>query len=405
VVLGLLTTLLAPSPARADGTAPSKHQVQQARQRAEDKAAQVAHVRGRLAAADSRLQQSRISAEQAAEKYNQARWELDRARQVTADAQARALGAQQQVQQQHASLVSVITQSYEGGGQLATLDAVFSASGPQQLMSQYLSYEGASSALQAGYERLDALSITAEQFQQQAKQAQAEQSQLVDQAQQALQEAQLAETSAAALSAQVAAERDRLTKQLAKLQGISTALAAERQRALAREAARAAARAERRKAQQASERSSGSASSSGPTSSGPTSPGPTPSADPPPSNGRAAQAVNFAKAQLGNPYVYGAAGPNAWDCSGLIMGAWRAAGVSLPHSASLQYSLSTPITAAELQPGDLVFWSSNPRDPNTIYHVAMYIGDGKMIQAPQPGEDVQIDPLYYWIPPTLYARV
>jgi cell wall-associated NlpC family hydrolase len=87
------------------------------------------------------------------------------------------------------------------------------------------------------------------------------------------------------------------------------------------------------------------------------------------------------------------------------MGAWRAAGVSLPHSASLQYSLSTPITAAELQPGDLVFWSSNPRDPNTIYHVAMYIGDGKMIQAPQPGEDVQIDPLYYWIPPTLYARV
>ncbi len=149
--------------------------------------------------------------------------------------------------------------------------------------------------------------------------------------------------------------------------------------------------------------SSSSGGSPTPPSGASTSP-PTPPSPPPPS-GRAAQAVEFAKAQLGDPYVYGASGPNAWDCSGLVMGAWGAAGVSLPHSASLQYSLSTPITAADLQPGDLVFWSSDPGDPRTIYHVAIYLGHGKIIQAPRPGEDVQIDPLYYWITPSFYARV
>lgn len=107
-----------------------------------------------------------------------------------------------------------------------------------------------------------------------------------------------------------------------------------------------------------------------------------------PASGRAKVAVETALAQLGDPYVYGAAGPDAFDCSGLTMYAWRAAGVSLPHSASLQARAGTPVSISALQPGDLVFYYS------PISHVAMYIGNGQVVHAPHTGEVVSIAPLF-----------
>ena len=106
-----------------------------------------------------------------------------------------------------------------------------------------------------------------------------------------------------------------------------------------------------------------------------------------PATGRAAQAVKTAYAQLGDPYVYGAAGPNAFDCSGLTMYAWNAAGVSLPHSAAAQYSSLRHVSISNLQPGDLVFYYSG------ISHVAIYIGGGRIIHAPHPGASVEIAPM------------
>ena len=103
-----------------------------------------------------------------------------------------------------------------------------------------------------------------------------------------------------------------------------------------------------------------------------------------PASGRAAVAVRTAYAQLGDPYVYGAGGPNAFDCSGLTSFAWRAAGVSLPHSSSAQYGSGPHVSRSALQPGDLVFFYS------PISHVGIYIGGGKMIHAPTTGKDVQI---------------
>ncbi len=100
--------------------------------------------------------------------------------------------------------------------------------------------------------------------------------------------------------------------------------------------------------------------------------------------GPAGVAVRFAFAQLGKPYRWGAAGPDGFDCSGLTMAAWRAAGVSLPHSAALQWGAVAHLSQRELQPGDLVFYYGN------IQHVAIYIGDGKVIHAPTYGEDVTI---------------
>jgi peptidoglycan DL-endopeptidase CwlO len=105
-------------------------------------------------------------------------------------------------------------------------------------------------------------------------------------------------------------------------------------------------------------------------------------------------AVDFALAQQGDPYVYGAAGPDSYDCSGLTMAAWAAAGVSLPHSSSMQATMGTPIDSSEAQPGDLFFYYS------PISHVAMYIGDGMVVHAPQPGESVEVVPAEGYMPLT-----
>ncbi|HET6878414.1 MAG TPA: C40 family peptidase [Jatrophihabitans sp.] len=106
--------------------------------------------------------------------------------------------------------------------------------------------------------------------------------------------------------------------------------------------------------------------------------------------GAARTAVRFALAQVGKPYVFGAAGPDAYDCSGLTMAAWAAAGVNLPHSAADQYNYGTHVSEAQLQPGDLVFFYQ------PIEHVTIYIGDGMMVSAPTEGEDVQVVPLSYF---------
>lgn len=101
----------------------------------------------------------------------------------------------------------------------------------------------------------------------------------------------------------------------------------------------------------------------------------------------AGEAVKFAYSQLGKVYKFAAEGPDAYDCSGLVMASWKAAGVALPHNAAQQYKTVTPITRDELQPGDLVFYY---RD---IHHVALYIGDDRVIEAPQPGERISMRPI------------
>jgi len=100
-------------------------------------------------------------------------------------------------------------------------------------------------------------------------------------------------------------------------------------------------------------------------------------------SGRAAKAIAFAKAQLGDPYVYGGTGPNSWDCSGLMQASWRAAGVSLPRVVGPQYGATRHIPMSELQPGDLVFYGD-------MSHDGMYLGNGKVIHAPRPGKVVEI---------------
>ncbi|HWD09986.1 MAG TPA: NlpC/P60 family protein, partial [Actinomycetota bacterium] len=106
-----------------------------------------------------------------------------------------------------------------------------------------------------------------------------------------------------------------------------------------------------------------------------------------PSSGGAATAIQVAMAQIGKPYVWAGSGPADYDCSGLTMFSWGHAGVSLPHSAAGQYAMLPHVSRSDLQPGDLVFFGS------PIHHVGMYVGNGNMVDAPETGEDVQVEPL------------
>jgi len=448
---------------------PSQQQVVDARASARRKAEDVGRIKARLLLANQRLESAATRAEQASEAYNGALWRLQQAKDKLRAARTAAAGAQRTVAAQRDRIGALVAQSYQDGGNLTTLHAMAGADGPQGVLDQYVAFQGASSSFEADYQRFDAAESLAQVFERRAARAKAEQVQMTVAAHQARDHAVAMEQGAQAEAAQIATEKDRLIRQLAAAQDISVSLARQRQSALeeiARQraverarreaiaAARAKAVAEARahaqaaarqraadaalaaaKARASQQRSGhkpgqhadggandnpgngggnggddgggnggGNGSGNGSGASPPPPPTPAPDPGPPSPSGGAAQAIRYAKAQLGEPYQWGAAGPGSWDCSGLTMRAWGSAGVSLAHYTVAQYDEGTPISVSDLRPGDLVFWSSNGR-PSGIHHVAMYIGGGQIIHAPRTGRPVEIDDMYYWIPPDFFVRV
>lgn len=114
---------------------------------------------------------------------------------------------------------------------------------------------------------------------------------------------------------------------------------------------------------------------------GPLRPAPCPATYP---GGKAGIAVKFACAQIGKPYVWGTAGPNSYDCSGLMKAAWAQAGISLPHNARQQRGVTKYVSRSELRPGDLVFYYAD------LHHVGMYVGNGWIVHASRAGEPVKM---------------
>ncbi|GAA3824511.1 NlpC/P60 family protein [Streptomyces phyllanthi] len=106
-----------------------------------------------------------------------------------------------------------------------------------------------------------------------------------------------------------------------------------------------------------------------------------------PASGRAKVALDFAYAQLGKPYEWGATGPDSYDCSGLVGASWRAAGVSLPRTVKQMYDAGRKVARSDLQPGDIIYWY------NDTQHNGMYVGNGKAIHAPRTGKNIEIVPL------------
>jgi cell wall-associated NlpC family hydrolase len=109
----------------------------------------------------------------------------------------------------------------------------------------------------------------------------------------------------------------------------------------------------------------------------------------PTANTIGAQALQYALSRRGDPYVWGAAGPGAFDCSGLVLWAYAQVGISLPHYTGDQWNMGVHVARADLQPGDLVFFYPD------IGHVGLYIGNGLMVDAPNFGETVQVEPVMW----------
>jgi cell wall-associated NlpC family hydrolase len=390
---------------------PSKQQVHDARHRAARAADDVASVKAQLVQADLDARAAAVTAEQAAERYNGARWKLQQARRDARVAERHSRIATTDARHSRDAYAATVVTSYEMGPSLSPLSALQGNDGLNSVVDGLSNLQNAQDAMDHVAASYTATSTLAGVASDQANAAEAKATALAAQAKRARDAAAAAAAQANQEAQQVADRKTHLIHKLARLQHVSVSLAERRQAGIERAAREAARRAAERKArreaarqaaQQAQAQQSSDSASNGTTPQPPPAAPPAPSA-PPASASGVARAIAFARSQIGDPYVWGAAGPNAWDCSGLTMGAWRAGGISLPHYSVAQYEESTPISSSALRPGDLVFWGSSS-SPSSIYHVALYVGNGMIIQAPRTGEDVQEVSMYYWISPNFFAR-
>ena len=181
-------------------------------------------------------------------------------------------------------------------------------------------------------------------------------------------------------------EREQIQANLAAQQQLATHLSQEWQQAIA--------------AQQAAAAAAAAAEQSALSNPGPTAPPPSGGFVPPPNASAAEIAVAAARSVIGAPYVFGAAGPSSFDCSGLTMWAWSQAGVSIPHSALAQLESLPHVPLSSVAPGDIIYYGS------VSPHVAIYIGGGQIIHArhPGPGGEVQYDSMYGYDTPFAAMR-
>ncbi|QSR24552.1 hypothetical protein CFH99_02835 [Nocardioides aromaticivorans] len=407
----LTAGVVAPAIADPDGagggsgsSTPSAADVRAAKERAADARTDVDGIQERLAAADDALDAASVRAAKAAEAWNGARWEAQQARVRERTATAASARADKALRAQKAAYRDVLITTNGAGTDLAAANAILAADDMQALLEETATKDRVDDLLDQQRAEYDAAAGAAAKAEESATAAADEAEQALAKARTARDAAQAEADAAAATARRVGRQKVRLVATLARLQGVSVAVAQRRQEALESETRRARAAAtpdpEPRPDPQPQPADDGPAPDPAPADPEPADPAP---ADPPAPSGGAQAAIAFARAQLGEPYQWGAAGPGSWDCSGLTSKAWAAGGKSLPHYSVAQYDVSTPISAGQLRPGDLVFWGDNG-SPSSIYHVALYVGGGRIIHAPRTGRPVTEESMYYWRTPDFYAR-
>ncbi|MER6164259.1 C40 family peptidase [Streptomyces violaceorubidus] len=210
-------------------------------------------------------------------------------------------------------------------------------------------------------------------------------------------------TAKSTVQKKLATARELLSELTAEEKARLAAIEKKKQQEAARKAAELAKQqaeqeAERKRQEEAAQQQDSGAASGSSGTSGTT--GSSDSSTPDTSNGtKADKAISFARAQIGKPYVWGATGPDSYDCSGLTQAAWKAAGVTLPRVTYDQVNAGTTVPVSQAQPGDLVFFYDD------ISHVGLYIGDGMMIHAPKPGAYVREESIFYDGESSIYSVV
>lgn len=376
-----VVALLAPTPAFADHHGgPSAADVAASKARVRQLERQVAHAADAVNAAQSRLESLRTQAEVAVEAYDRAQvteaaaaQALDAAQLVLAAAQARVTSVRGQV-------TRFAVAAYEGGT-LSSVDALLTARGPDTMLQRLETLDAVSRSQRDVLQAMTAASVYQHVVQQQAAQALQHAHAAADAADHARQHARdLVATQTAAVGRLAAAQHD-LGRLLTQAKAHATAVERARLAAIARARAEAAAAAAARRAAAAKQSLQGVGTSPQEFTS-------TVSAS------TELDALHEAETQIGKPYEWGAAGPDTYDCSGLVMWSYAQVGVHVDHWTGDQWNEGAHIPIAALRPGDLLFFATDTSNPDTIHHVGIYAGDGEMVEAPYTGANVRISPAF-----------
>jgi cell wall-associated NlpC family hydrolase len=379
IVLSLLLTLAPAASAQGGGHGgPSGHQLAHSKQVVGSYRHQVRVAAAAVARNRAALHRLNLTAEIASEAYDGAEVKLAAAQSALHTANLVLVAANRRVVKGRAKVTRFATEAYENGG-TSTIDAFLSSGGAATLLRRVGALDAISASQRDTVQQLDAAQIYQGVVRRNAEQLQQRAAEAATVANSARQAATAAVAHQQSLLASIQQRRQTLDDLLRTARAHESRLQRERTRAIARARARAIARREaRRSAPVAPPSTGGSPVPVGGSTAGTVS------------ASTAAAAVNVAEAQIGKPYVWGAAGPNSFDCSGLVMYAYAHVGVSMDHFTGDQWNEGAHLSRDELRPGDLVFFAYDTSNPATIHHVGMYIGNGEMVEAPHTGANVQI---------------
>lgn len=382
VAIGMTLLVPAASACPSADPGPSAQDVDRSERQVRERAAEVGRTKAKLAQADGELDRLAIAAEAAIERYNGERVKLQRSQQEYRDTQRRLAEADRRVGQTRAELASFAAQIYrDNTGYDQISSALVGDGGPQGFMDRAGLVEMLAKQRTAMVRRVEAAKNVADVFRRQAETALGEQQAATRRADEARRAAQDAVAEQREAVERIEAEKRRLERRLGRAQARAIRVKRAREKAKEKDEAHKV---------RASFAGVGSAV-----------PGLTSSA------ARGALVARAALKWLGTPYSWGGgnmfgpshgveqgAGTVGFDCSGLAMYAWNKAGVRLDHWTGTQWTSGPHIATSALRPGDLVFFAMNQSDPSTIHHVGVYIGDGRMVEAPYTGARVRISSIY-----------
>ena len=382
VAAAALCLVLAPGTALAAPTNPSDTQISQAQQAQATAAEQVGALSAALADAQAQVDAARAQSAIALDTFEAKQAEYDAAQVAAEQAATAAQQARDDLAAARADLASFARQSYVQGSTSPTLEALMTADGPAQMVERAALLEAAGSHQGDVVVRVTAAEQQASAADAAAQTALASAAALKQEAADALAAAEALEADARAQAASLASRQAAMQQQLEQAQQAVSGL----------EGARAAAQQYAAEQAAAAQRAVSSTGSAGPATTAGAG-----------SSSAVETAISAARQYLGTIYAWGGGslnGPSAgwgidagivgFDCSGLTRYAYAQAGISIPRNSSAQYTALPKVSRADLQRGDLVFWATNTRNAATIHHVAIYLGNGQILEAPQSGSVIRV---------------